>query len=53
MDLNVLNQQINDSVNRWLQAVQDYFSDLSTNEWYGWGAFGFGFILFVVGILLL
>ena len=53
MDLQQLNQQLNDGLNRWLQGVAAYFSDLSQRELYGWIGFGFGLVLFVVGIFLL
>lgn len=53
MDLQQLNQQMNEALNRWLQEVTAYFSNLSQVEMYGWGAFGCGFVLFVVGLILL
>lgn len=53
MDLQQLNQQVTDALNRWLQGVAAYFSDLSQMEMYGWGAFGLGLVLFVVGLFLL
>lgn len=52
MDLNQLNQQMNDALNRWIQATSSYFSTLSQNEMYGWGAFTVGLILFVAGLIL-
>ncbi len=53
MDLKQLNQQLNDALNRWLQATMYYFQHLSQLEMYGWGAFGLGFALFIVGLVLL
>ena len=53
MDLQQVNQQLNDSLNRWLQGVAAYFSDLSQRETYGWIAFGLGLLLAVVGLFLL
>jgi hypothetical protein len=53
MDLQRLNQQVNDAVNRWIQGLSSYFSGLSRNEIYGWVAFCLGFVLVVVGFFLL
>lgn len=53
MDFQQLNQQLNEALNRWWNATIDYFSNLNQMEMYGWGAFGFGFILFIVGLILL
>ncbi len=53
MDLQQLNQQLNDALNRWLQGVVAYFSDLSQTEMYGWGVVGLGLALFVAGLFLL
>ncbi|MBR9692299.1 hypothetical protein GOV07_00015 [Candidatus Woesearchaeota archaeon] len=53
MDLNRLNQQVNEALNRWWAATVAYFSDLNQMEQYGWGAFGFGFVLFIVGLFVL
>ncbi len=53
MDLGQLNQQFNDALNRWITSAKKYFSGLSQMEWYGWGAFGLGFVLFVTGTVLL
>lgn len=53
MDLGELSQQFNDSLNRWIASVKRYFSSMSQMEWYGWGAFAIGFVLFVTGTVLL
>ena len=53
MDLQQLNQQVNDALNRWWSATMDYFSDLNQLEQYGWGAFCLGFVVFVVGLFVL
>ena len=52
MDIGQLNQQLNDALNRWISSAKEYFSSLSQMEWYGWGAFGLGFVLFVWGMVL-
>jgi len=53
MDFQQLNQQVNDAVNRFIQAATLYFSNLNQMEIYGWSAFGIGFVVFIVGIVLL
>ncbi len=53
MDLQQLNDQLNEALNRWWGATVEYFSDLSRQEMYGWSAFGVGFLLFIVGLVLL
>jgi len=53
MDVQQLNQQLNEALNRWWNETVEYFANLSQQELYGWGAFGVGFILFVTGLVLL
>lgn len=53
MDFQALNQQVNDTVNAWIAAAQEYFTHLSQLEIYGWAGLGLGFVLLVVGFILL
>ena len=32
--------------------AKDYFSALSQMEYYGWGVFALGFVLFIVGVIV-
>jgi|GEM_PF-2029260 len=53
MDLQQLNDQLNEALNRWFEMLKIYFSNLDQNEQYGWGAMSLGLILFIIGIFLI
>jgi len=53
MDLQQMNDQLNEALNRWWNATVEYFSNLSQPEIYGWSIFGLGLIVCVVGVVLL
>jgi hypothetical protein len=49
MGLDDLNAQMQDV----LEQIKGYFSDLDDQERYGWLAEGIGFVLVIVGVVLL
>lgn len=53
MDFAALNNQLNNTINRWYAATREYFLALNQNELYGWVGEGVGFILLVLGLILL
>lgn len=53
MDLQQLNDQMNEALNRYWELAYNYFTHLDQMEMYGWAAEGTGLILLVVGIVLL
>ncbi len=53
MDLQQMNDRLAEALNRWWDATVDYFSHLSRPEIYGWSAFGVGFVVCIVGVILL
>ena len=42
-----------DAVNQFANSIVEYFKGLPVDEDYAWGAIGLGFILLVIGIILL
>jgi hypothetical protein len=44
---------VNEQLTVWLQTANDYFQQLTDYEKYGWIAEALGFILLVVGVVLL
>ncbi|MBR9700524.1 hypothetical protein GOV11_01525 [Candidatus Woesearchaeota archaeon] len=60
MDFDEIKQQAQEKwedfarkMNEWQDQAKEYFSQLNQNEIYGWVGEGVGFVIFIVGIILL
>ncbi len=53
MDFQEKLNEVNDLINEWLEITKEYFGQLNDMEKYGWAAEGTGFLIFLVGFILL